>query len=55
MEEKNLNKFSNIEEITPYFTKVKNFPTKTNWIIELAKLLKTDNNIPTNLTDLVAL
>ena len=46
---------SSIEEITPYFTKVKNYPTKTNWIIELAKLLKTDSNIPTNLTDLIAL
>ena len=46
---------SNIEEILPYFTKVKNYPTKTNWIIELAKILKTENNIPTNLKDLIAL
>lgn len=46
---------SNIEEITPYFTKVKNYPTKTTWIYELAKLLKTDNNIPTNLTELITL
>ena len=46
---------SNIEEITPYFTKVKNYPTKTTWIFEIAKLLKTDNNIPINLIDLVAL
>ena len=53
----NLESISNscIEEITAYFTKVKNYPTKTNWIIELAKLLKTDSNIPTNLTDLIAL
>ena len=46
---------SSIEEITPYFTKVKNYPTKTIWIYELAKLLKTDNNIPINLTELIAL
>jgi endonuclease-3 len=46
---------SSIEEIIPYFTKVKNYPTKTNWIIELAKLLKTESNIPTNLTDLIAI
>ena len=53
----NLERISNssIEEITPYFTKVKNYPTKTTWVFELAKLLKTDNNIPTNLTELVAL
>jgi endonuclease-3 len=46
---------SSIEEISPYFTKVKNYPTKTAWIYELAKLLKTDSNIPTNLTELIAL
>lgn len=46
---------SNKDEITSYFTKVKNYPTKTDWIIKLAKLLKTDSNIPTNLTDLIAL
>jgi len=46
---------ANIEEITPYFSKVKNFATKTNWILEIAKRLKTDRNIPMKLTDLVAL
>jgi len=53
----NLEHISNasIEEITPYFTKVKNFSTKASWILEIAKLLKTDRNIPTNLTDLIAL
>ena len=53
----NLEHISNasIEEITPYFIKVKNFSTKTNWILEIAKHLKTDRNIPTNLTDLIAL
>lgn len=44
---------SSIEEIAPYLTKVKNYPTKTTWIYELAKLLKTDNDIPTNLTELI--
>jgi endonuclease-3 len=53
----NLDSISNssIEEIISYFTTVKNYPTKTTWIYELAKLLKTDNNIPTNLTELIAL
>ena len=45
---------SSIEEIVPYLTKVKNYPTKTTWIYELAKLLKTDNDIPTNLTELIS-
>ena len=46
---------SNIENITPYFKKVKNYQTKTTWIFEIAKLLKTDNNIPTSLTKLIDL
>lgn len=46
---------SNIENIAPYFKKVKNYQTKTTWIFEIAKLLKTDNNIPTSLTKLIDL
>ena len=53
----NLERLSNasIEEIIPYFTTIKNFPNKTNWILEIAKRLKTDRNIPMKLTDLIAL
>lgn len=46
---------SSIDEITPYLIKVRNYQTKTNWIFDLAQLLKTNSNIPTNLTDLIAL
>lgn len=46
---------SSTEEIIPYFTKVKNYQTKTNWIIELSKSLKTNDNIPTKLADLIAI
>lgn len=46
---------SNIENIAPYFKKIKNYQTKTTWIFEIAKLLKTDNNIPTSLTKLIDL
>ncbi|MFD2907391.1 endonuclease III domain-containing protein [Flavobacterium ardleyense] len=41
--------------IMPYLVTVKNYVNKTNWIVELAKTLKTDENIPTNLTDLTAI
>ena len=53
----NLERLSNasIEEIIPYFTTIKNFPNKTNWILEIAKRLKTDRNIPMKVTDLIAL
>src|SRR6478609_6154291 len=37
---------SSIEELIPYITKVRNFNTKANWIIEIAQQLKTDKNIP---------
>lgn len=46
---------SNIEDITSYFTKVKNYSIKATWIFEIAKLIKTDCNIPTNLPDLTSL
>lgn len=36
---------SNIEDITSYFTKVKNYSIKATWIFEIAKLIKTDCNI----------
>ena len=46
---------SSIEELIPYITKVRNFNTKANWIIEIAQTLQTDNNIPISMDELVAL
>ena len=46
---------SNADALIPHITKVRNFGTKANWIIEIAQTLKTDNNIPTSLPELVAL
>lgn len=46
---------SNVDALIPHISKVKNFSTKANWIIEIAKTLKEDQNIPTNLKDLIIL
>lgn len=46
---------TSVEELIPHLTKVRNFNTKTNWLIEIAQTLKTDKNIPTNMADLTAL
>jgi endonuclease-3 len=44
-----------IEDLLPYVSKVRNFNTKSSWLIEIAQTLKSDKNIPTNLNDLTAL
>lgn len=44
-----------IEDLYPYVSKIRNFNTKSSWLIEIAQTLKSDNNIPTNLNDLIAL
>lgn len=44
-----------IEDLFPYVSKVRNFNTKSSWLIEIAQTLKRDKNIPTNLNDLIAL
>jgi len=44
-----------IEDLFTYVSKVRNFNTKSSWLIEIAQTLKTDKNIPTNLNDLIAL
>lgn len=43
------------EDLYPYINKVRNFSTKSNWIIEIAKTLKKDENIPTSLDNLIVL
>lgn len=44
-----------IEDLFPYVSKVRNFNTKSSWLIEIAQTLKINENIPTNLNDLIAL
>jgi len=39
----------------PFISKVRNFATKANWLIEMAKTVKKDKDIPTNLENLTAL
>ncbi len=46
---------TSIEEITSYLTSVKNYQNKSKWIIETANVLRSDENIPTNLINLIAL
>jgi len=46
---------SNIEALTPQISKVRNFGTKANWIIEIAQLLQKDENIPLTMEELTAL
>ncbi len=43
------------EALIPYVSKVRNYPTKTQWILEIAKTLKDDKNIPLNMKELTAL
>ncbi len=42
-------------DLEPYVGKVRSFDKKADWLIEIAKELKDDQNIPTNMKDLVAL
>lgn len=44
-----------IEDLFPHVKKVRNFNTKSIWLIEIAQTLKNDKNIPTNLNDMIAL
>lgn len=44
-----------IDSLFPYVNKVRNFNTKSSWLVEIAQTLKTNDNIPTNLNDLIAL
>jgi endonuclease-3 len=46
---------SNVESLIPYISKVRNFGNKANWIIQIAKTLKEDKNIPLTMDGLTAL
>jgi endonuclease-3 len=46
---------SDIDTLLPYITKVKNFGTKANWLLEIAKIHQKDENIPLTMESLTAL
>lgn len=46
---------ANKEDFVPYISKVKNFDIKTNWLLEIAKTIKKNSNIPLTINDLTAL
>jgi len=46
---------ANKEDFVPYISKVRNFDTKANWLLEIAKTLKKDSNIPLSMEGLTAL
>ncbi|WP_293871481.1 endonuclease III [Flavobacterium sp.] len=46
---------SNVEALIPHISKVKNFETKANWLIEIAKIIKKDKDIPLTMEGLTAL
>src|SRR6478672_1818281 len=43
------------DEVLPLLSKVRNFHNKTNWLLEIAQLVKTDDNIPKTIDELVEL
>lgn len=43
------------EALYPFIRKVRNFRNKTNWLLELAHMIKTDKKIPVTMEELVKL
>jgi endonuclease-3 len=46
---------ANEEALFPYISKVRNFGTKAKWLLEIAKTIQNDVNIPLTMEGLVAL
>lgn len=46
---------SNVDSLIPFISKVRNFGNKANWIIQIARTLKEDKNIPLTMEALTAL
>ena len=46
---------ANEEALFPYISKVRNFGTKAKWLLEIAKTIQNDANIPMTMEGLVAL
>lgn len=51
---KNLSE-TDLETFMPYVTKVRNHSTKAQWILEIAKTIKNDKDIPLTMKELTAL
>ena len=47
--------FSNLDELIAHISKVENFSNKAKWLIETAKTIKKDENIPLTMDGLTAL
>ncbi|WP_316632514.1 endonuclease III [uncultured Flavobacterium sp.] len=43
------------ETFIPYISKVRNYPTKAQWLLEIAKTIQNDEDIPLNMKELTAL
>lgn len=46
---------SNLEALIPYISGVRNYGNKGKWLLEIAKIIKKDKNIPLTMDGLVAL
>ncbi|POY40918.1 DNA lyase [Flavobacterium alvei] len=46
---------SNVGALIPHISKVRNFGTKANWLIEIAQTIQKDENIPLTMDGLTAL
>jgi endonuclease-3 len=46
---------SNTDALIPHISKVRNFGTKANWLIEIAQTIQKDENIPLTMEGLTAL
>lgn len=46
---------ADVEDFIPYISKVRNYPTKANWLLEIAKTIKNDADIPLAMQGLTAL
>lgn len=46
---------TNDETLIPHITKIQNFKNKANWLIEIAKTIQKDENIPLTMHKLIAL
>ncbi len=46
---------SNVEALIPHISKVRNFGTKANWLIEIAQSIQKNENIPLTMNELIAL
>jgi endonuclease-3 len=46
---------STVDTLIPHISKVRNFDTKANWLIEIAQTIQKDKNIPLTMENLTAL